>query len=206
MRFARLNWPPISAAASNSATLWPRSAAVDGRREPRRAGADDGDRRCAARPVRDSSSVSRPAYGLTRQLASLRSKMWSRQAWLQAMQVLISSARPVAALTTKSASARSGRAIDTMSASPRSRIASATAGSLMRLVATSGTRTSAFSRRVTQANAPRGTSVAIVGMRASCQPMPVLMIVAPAASTALASATTSSHVLPPSTRSSIDSR
>ena len=36
--------------------------------------------------------------------------------------------------------------------------------------------------------------------------MPVLMIVAPAASTALASATTSSQVLPPSTRSSIDSR
>ncbi len=132
--------------------------------------------------------------------------MWSRQAWLQAMQVLISSARPVAALTTKSGSARSGRAIDTMSASPRARIASASAGSLMRLVVTSGTFTSSLIRRVTQAKAPRGTSVAIVGIRASCQPMPVLMMFAPAASTARASATTSSQVLPPSTRSSIDRR
>ena len=48
--------------------------------------------------------------------------------------------------------------------------------------------------------------VAMVGMRASCQPMPVLMMVAPAASMALASCTTSSQVLPPSTRSSIDRR
>ncbi len=36
--------------------------------------------------------------------------------------------------------------------------------------------------------------------------MPVLMIVAPAASMPCASSTTSSQVLPPSTRSSIDSR
>ncbi len=76
----------------------------------------------------------------------------------------------------------------------------------MRLVAISGIRTSPFIRFVTHANAARGTIVAMVGMRASCQPMPVLMIVAPAASTPLASATTSSQVLPPSTRSSIDSR
>jgi len=48
--------------------------------------------------------------------------------------------------------------------------------------------------------------VAMVGTRASCQPMPVLMIVAPALSTAFARATTSSHALPPSTRSSIDRR
>ena len=33
---------------------------------------------------------------------------------------------------------------------------------------------------VTQAKAARGTLVAMVGTRASCQPMPVLMIVAPA--------------------------
>ncbi len=122
------------------------------------------------------------------------------------MQVLISSARPAAALLTKSASARNGRAIETMSPSPRASTASATAGSLIRLVAISGIPTSFFSRFVTHANAARGTIVAMVGTRASCQPMPVLMIVAPAASTALASATTSSHVLPPSTRSSIDSR
>ena len=132
--------------------------------------------------------------------------VWSRQAWLQPMQVLISSARPSAALTTKSGSARKGRAIDTMSPSPRASTASATSGSLILLVAINGIRTLPISRRVTHVNAARGTIVAIVGTRASCQPIPVLMIVAPAASTACASATNSSHVLPPSTRSSIDKR
>ncbi len=122
------------------------------------------------------------------------------------MQVSISSARPSAALRTNAASARNGRAIDTMSASPRARIDSPTAGSLIRLVVTSGSFTRLFIRAVTHANAARGTIVAIVGMRASCQPMPVLIIVAPAASTASASSTTSSQVLPPSTRSSIESR
>jgi len=76
----------------------------------------------------------------------------------------------------------------------------------MRLVVISGIPTAPLSRRVTQVKAARGTIVAIVGMRASCQPIPVLMIVAPAPSTACASDTTSSHVLPPSIRSSIDSR
>jgi len=76
----------------------------------------------------------------------------------------------------------------------------------MRLVATRGMETSPFSRFVTQAKAARGTLVAMVGMRASCQPMPVLRMVAPAASMALASCTTSSAVEPPSTRSSIDRR
>ena len=50
----------------------------------------------------------------------------------------------------------------------------------MRLVAITGMRISSFSRAVTQAKAARGTMVAMVGMRASCQPMPVLIIVAPA--------------------------
>jgi hypothetical protein len=54
----------------------------------------------------------------------------------------------------------------------------------MRLLVTSGTFTSPRSRRVTQAKAAARHQVAMVGMRASCQPMPVLMIVAPAASTA----------------------
>ncbi|CAM5688076.1 hypothetical protein STENM223S_09873 [Streptomyces tendae] len=76
----------------------------------------------------------------------------------------------------------------------------------MRLVVTSGTDTSPMSRLVTHVYAPRGTEVAMVGMRASCQPMPVLMIVAPAASTALARVMTSSSVEPPGTRSSMDSR
>ncbi len=63
----------------------------------------------------------------------------------------------------------------------------------MRLVVTSGIATWPFSLRVTQLNAPRGTGVAMVGIRASCQPMPVLMIVAPAASMACASCTVSSN-------------
>ncbi len=133
-------------------------------------------------------------------------KVWSRQAWLQAMQVLMASARPRAALATKSGSASSGRARETMSASPSARIRSAVSGVLMRFTATSGIPTSPFSRRVTQEKPPRGTTVAMVGMRASCQPMPVLSSVAPAASTARASSTTSSTVEPPGTRSSIDSR
>ena len=205
MRRARLNWPPISVAASNSVTVCPRSAAVRAAAMPAGPAPTTATfLRCAAGV--NVHSVSRHANGLTRHDAILRAKIWSRHAWLQPMHVLISSARSSAALLTKSASARNGRAIDTMSASPRASTASAVAGSLMRLVVMSGMFTAPFRRRVTHVNAARGTIVAIVGMRASCQPMPVLMIVAPAASTACASATTSSHVLPPSTRSSIDSR
>ena len=66
--------------------------------------------------------------------------------------------------------------------------------------------TSPMSFFVTQVKARRGTEVAMVGMRASCQPMPVLMIDAPASSTAFASCTTSSQVDPSGTRSIIDSR
>lgn len=95
------------------------------------------------------------------------------------------------AFDSSSASARNGRAIDTISASPRERISSATCGSLIRLVVTSGSETWPFSLRVTQLNAPRGTGVAMVGIRASCQPMPVLIMVAPAASMACASSTVS---------------
>ena len=40
----------------------------------------------------------------------------------------------------------------------------------------------------------RGTEVTMVGTRASCHPIPVLMIVAPAASTSVASATISSQL------------
>ena len=205
MRFARLNWPPISPAASNSVTAWPRSAAVVAQARPAGPAPTTATRfGCAAGAT--ANSASRHAAGLTRHEAVRFSKMWSRHAWLHAMHVLISSARPAIALFTNSASARNGRAIDTMSASPRASTLSATAGSLMRLVVTSGTRTLPLRRRVTQVNAARGTIVAIVGTRASCQPMPVLMIVAPAPSTAFASSTISSQVLPPSTRSSIDSR
>ena len=52
----------------------------------------------------------------------------------------------------------------------------------MRFVVHSGvwrSTPSSFSLRVTHENAPRGTDVAMVGMRASCQPIPVLMISTP---------------------------
>lgn len=68
-----------------------------------------------------------------------------------------------------------GRAMETMSASPPARMRSATSGVLMRLVVISGTLRCFLSSAVTQLKAPRGTLVAMVGMRASCQPMPVLM-------------------------------
>ena len=152
------------------------------------------------------TSSSWQANGFTRHDAICIEKMWSRQAWLQAMQVLIASARPAAALLTKSASARNGRAIDTMSASPRAMTSSATCGSLMRLDATSGIDTLPIRRRVTWAKAARGTLVMIVGTRASCQPMPLLMMFTPACSSACASATTSSQLLPSSTRSIIETR
>ncbi len=122
------------------------------------------------------------------------------------MQVLISSARPAAALATKSGSASSGRAIETRSASPAARIDSASSGVLIRLDAQTGTDTSALSRAVAERQAPGGTWVMIVGTRASCQPMPVLSTVTPAASRPCASAATSSQVWPPSTRSSSEIR
>ena len=132
--------------------------------------------------------------------------VWSRHAWLQPMQVLISSARPCAAFATKSGSARNGRAIETRSAPPLARISSATSGVLMRLDAHTGMPTSGRSRAVVAAHAARGTWVRIVGTRASCQPIPVLITEAPAASTACASATVSSQVCPSGTRSSSDIR
>ena len=77
---------------------------------------------------------------------------------------------------------------------------------LIRFDAQTGTDTSSRSRFVVHVQAPRGTWVMIVGTRASCQPMPVLITVAPACSTSRASSTTSSQVWPPSTRSSSDIR
>jgi len=88
---------------------------------------------------------------LTRQLVILPPKVWSRQAWLQAMQVLISSARPWRALRTKSASASSGRAMETMSAQPSASRRSATSGVLMRLEVISGMPTCPITCLVTHA-------------------------------------------------------
>ena len=127
------------------------------------------------------------------------------------MQVLIWSAWPAAAFFTKCASANSGRAMETMSAKPSASNCSPTSGVLMRLLVTSGVlipaaANSAFIFCVTQANAARGTLVAMVGTRASCQPMPVLMMLAPPCATALPSVTTSLQLLPPGIRSIIDKR
>ena len=77
---------------------------------------------------------------------------------------------------------------------------------VIRLEATTGMDTSGRSLPVTPLNAARGTEVTMVGTRASCQPMPVLMMFAPAASISWASATVSGQLCPPSTRSSSDIR
>ena len=93
-----------------------------------------------------------------------------------------------------------------MSAQPSASTSSATCGVLIRFEVIRGMPTLPISFFVTHAKAARGTEVAIVGMRASCQPMPVLMIFAPAFSTSCASCTTSSKVEPLGTRSIIDRR
>jgi hypothetical protein len=76
-----------------------------------------------------------------------------------------------------------GRAIETIAASPLARISSASSGVLIRFDATTGIATARCTRAGAKRNAARGTTYAIVGMRASCQPMPVLRMSAPAAST-----------------------
>ena len=120
--------------------------------------------------------------------------------------MLISSTRLVAALLTHSASARNGRAIWIKSALPSSSRLSAVSGILIRLEAITGTLTRSRTYAVTSANAARGTEVTIVGMRASCQPMPLPSKLIPALSRACAMRTTSSMVLPSCTKSSIDKR
>ena len=112
-----LNWPPMRSAPSNSTTPWPRSASVVAAARPAGPAPTTAKRRGVAAGV-ILSSVSKPARGFTRQVAWMFLKVWSRQAWLQAMQVLISSARPCAAFSMNAGSARKGRASDTMSAWP----------------------------------------------------------------------------------------
>jgi hypothetical protein len=126
-------------------TSWPRSAAVVAKARPAGPAPTTATFFGAVAPGGDHQLGLVAGARVDQAGAGLASKMWSRQAWLQAMQVLISSARPAAALFTNSASARKGRAIDTMSASPRASTSSATSGALMRLVVTSGIFTSPFS-------------------------------------------------------------
>ncbi len=130
-------------------TAWPRSAAETAQARP--AGpAPTTATRFFSLVGESTSSVSWQARGLTRQVVILPLKVWSRQAWLQPMQVLMVSGRPASALATKSASARKGRARETRSARPSARISSAFSGVLMRLLVTSGTETAPMSRLVTQ--------------------------------------------------------
>src|SRR5699024_4208700 len=98
-----------------------------------------------------TSSVSWQARGFTRHEVVRKENVWSRQAWLQPMQVLMVSGMPATALLTKSGAARKGLAMETMSAwlIPRSR--SAFSGVLMRLLATSGSVVLSMRRLVTHA-------------------------------------------------------
>src|SRR5450830_838382 len=166
---ATLNWPPTLSLASNKVTWWPHSAATVAADKPAGPAPTTATLRATAF-LAYSNVVSWQARGLTRQLARWLAKVWSRQAWLQPIQVLISSLRPEAALATKYGSAKNGRAIDTRSQSPRSRMAFASCGILMRFEATTGMLTSRRSRPATLAKAARGTEVTMVGTRASCQP------------------------------------
>jgi len=105
-----------------------------------------------------------------------------------------------------SGSASIGRAIEISWAAPPVRISSAASGMLMRLAAATGMVTSMASFAVNSTKAARGTEVTMVGTRDSCQPMSVLIIVTPAASSSLARATMSAQACPCSTRSAMDSR
>ena len=184
---ARRNWPPISEACSKRVTAKPRSAALTAAARP--AGpapttATDWRVRVGAR----TSVVSRQARGLTRQDASLLAKTWSRQAWLQAMQVLISSARSARGLARRSPGRRAADAPSRRGRPrPTARMSSAISGVLIRLDAQTGTVATALRRAVAERQAPRGTWVMIVGTRASCQPMPVLKTETPASSSSPAS-------------------
>ena len=114
------------------------------------------------------------------------------------MHVLISSAASACALATQFGSDSSGRAIEINCTCVSARICSAAWGMLMRLDATTGMSTCSATALLMSTNALLGTEVTIVGTRASCQPKPELIIVAPAASTSVASATISSQLWPSS--------
>ena len=147
----------MDGAASYSVTSWPRSAAVTAQASPAAPAPTTATRCLALGEGICRNSSSRPARGLTRQDVGWPVKMKSRQAWLQAMQVLMVSGRPAAALRTKSESARKGRAIDTMSASPLARMSSATSGALMRLLMISGMPMARLMRAAAKRKAARGT-------------------------------------------------
>jgi hypothetical protein len=174
-----LNCPPISRRGVEQRHVEPALGAVVAKGQAGRAGAHHRD---ALRGCRGSiTSVSWQARGFTRQEVILPPKVWSRQAWLQPMQVLISSARPLRGLAHEVRVGQEG-------ARHRHHVGHALGqhllGHLGRVDAVGGHQRDAgtlpLSFCVTQANAARGTLVAMVGMRASCQPMPVFRMVTPA--------------------------
>ncbi|GBF31105.1 hypothetical protein MnTg04_01059 [bacterium MnTg04] len=81
--------------------------------------------------------------------------------------------------------------METISAQPWARTSSAFSGVLILLVVINGMLSLPMSRLLTQAKPARGTIVAMVGILASCQPIPVLIMLLPAAVTASASCSTS---------------
>ena len=101
--------------------------------------------------------------------------------------MLISSAASACALATQFGSDSSGRAIEINCTCVSARICSAACGMLMRLDATTGISTCSATALLMSTKALLGTEVTIVGTLASCQPKPELIIVAPAASTSVAS-------------------
>ena len=120
------------------------------------------------------NSVSYAARGFTRQVARRPSNTRSRHPWLQAMQVLISDfaafARLARQFRVREQRPRHGNEIGGFAGEQCFGIA----GALKRFVAITGSRVAALMRADTQPKAPRGTMPAMVGIRASCQPMPVL--------------------------------
>ena len=205
-----LNCPPMVVSLSYNVTVCPICAAVIAKAQP--AGP------APTTPIFNrwlvgnswmTNSVSWQAMGLTKQLATLPTNTWSKQAWLQPIQVLISSSLLSRDFCNRYGSAKNGRAILTMSAECDDKILSAVVGWLIRFVATNGivTTFASFNALVVNANAPRGTDVAMVGTRASCHPIPVLMIVAPARSISCANSIHSSwNNNPFSTKSNNDKR
>ena len=108
------------------------------------------------------------------------------------MQGAINSLLSWLALFTKSGSAKNGLAMLTKSAHFEFKTSSTFSGVFILLDVINGIVIFPINFFVTHENAAGGTDVAMVGIRASCHPMPVFMIFIPAASSFLAKITTSS--------------
>ena len=202
-RFAKLNWPPTVAELSKSVTSRPRRAAVvenAGRRGRRRR------RRCARRwppgVEVELGLVAGARVDEARGAARLEGVV--KHAWLHAMHVLISSSRSAIAFVSRMDPRGRARHRHEVGVAVSEHLL----GDFGHVDPVGGDErhadpASVRSLCVTHEKPARGTEVAIAGMRASCHPIPVLITSAPAASSACASATTSGHSDPSSTRSII---